>query len=209
MYVPEHFAETSLKALHDHIGRFGFATLVSDLEGAPFATHLPLLLDRERGPQGTLLGHMARPNPQWQGFDGTRQVLAIFHGPHAYVSPSWYPVERAVPTWNYAVVHAYGVPRLVEEPGKVRDMMEELVAVYEAGRDEPWTMDRPGERYIEGMLEGIAAFEIPIDRIEGKFKLNQNHPEANRAGAIAGLRSEGRAESHAVADMMEAAGKSG
>lgn len=203
MYVPEHFAENSVEALHRHIGRFGFATLVSDVGGAPFAAHLPLLLDPACGPHGTLLGHMARPNPQWQGFDGTRPALAIFHGPHAYVSPSWYPAERAVPTWNYTVVHAYGAPRLVEDAAIVRRMMEDLVAANEAGRENPWSMDRPGARYIDGMLKGIAAFEIPVDRIEGKFKLNQNHPEPNRAGAIAGLRAEGYEDATAIADMME------
>lgn len=209
MYVPEHFSVSETDVLHRHIRDFGFATLISTVADAPFATHLPLVLDATRGPHGTLLGHMARPNPQWQGFDGAQEVLAIFHGPHAYVSPSWYPAENAVPTWNYAVVHVYGTARLIEDPETVRAMMEGLVSDFEAGRPAPWSMDLPRPKFIEGMLKGIAAFEIPISRIEGKFKLNQNHPEANRTGAIAGLREESHPDAALIADMMEAALKSG
>lgn len=204
MYIPEPFAVTDRAVLFDLIEREPFGVLVSMADGAPVASHIPFVLDRAAGPNGTLKAHLARGNPQWRGFDGTAQALAIFMGPHAYLSPGWYdPKNNAVPTWNYAVVHAYGSPRLIEDMGVVRAQQEELVDRFEHRRASPWRLDSQPERYIEGMLKGIAAFEIPIDRLEGKFKLSQNHPKGNRIGAIAGLRNEaGDPMSRAIAELM-------
>jgi len=123
MYLPKPFREDDPARLHALIRAHGFATLISERDGEPFASHLPLLLDAERGPRGTLLGHMARANPQWRSFDQGRAALAIFHGPHCYVSPSWYANAPAVPTWNYAAVHAYGRPRVLEDGGEVRALL--------------------------------------------------------------------------------------
>lgn len=206
MYIPEPFAETDRETLFDLIEAHAFGLLVTAEDGVPVASHIPFVLDRAAGEHGTLQAHLARANPQWRGFDGETQVLCVFSGPHAYVSPGWYdPANPAVPTWNYAVVHAYGVPRIVEDPALVRAQQEALVARFEAGRPEPWTMASQRPDYIAGMLKGIVAFEIPVTRLEGKFKLNQNHPEGNRRGAIHGLRSEaGDPDGLAVAALMAA-----
>src|SRR5260370_40830619 len=115
MYIPKAFREDDIKTLHTFMREYSFATLVTQQEGMPFASHLPFLLDREQGPYGTLLAHMARANPQWRDFDGTQEALVIFQGPHAYISPSWYQASLSVPTWNYAVAHAYGQPRIIED----------------------------------------------------------------------------------------------
>jgi transcriptional regulator len=206
MYVPEPFAETDRDTLFDLIEANAFGLLVTVEDGVPVASHIPLILDRAGGEHGTLLAHVGRANPQWRGFDGKTEVLSVFQGPHAYISPGWYdPANPAVPTWNYAVVHAYGVPRIVEDPAHVRAQQEALVARFEAGRDEPWSLDSQKADYVEGMLKGIVAFEIPVARLEGKFKLNQNHPEGNRRGAIRGLRAEaGDPDSLAIAALMAA-----
>jgi len=208
MYVPKPFAETDRDTLFDLIEAHSFGLLVTAEDGVPVASHIPFVLDRAAGEFGTLQAHVARANPQWRAFDGEREVLCVFSGPHAYISPGWYdPANSAVPTWNYAVVHAYGVPRIVEDIAHVRGQQEALVARFEAGRAEPWSMASQSPSYIEGMLKGIVAFEIPVARLEGKFKLNQNHPEGNRRGAIRGLRAEaGDPDSLAIAALMAARG---
>lgn len=193
MYIPPHFRVEDRDALFDFIDGHGFATLVStDAAGVPFATHLPLLLDRAAG---VLLGHVAKGNPQWEMFAG-RESLAIFHGPHAYVSPTWYAVHPAVPTWNYAVVHVYGVPRLLT-PEQTGEVVDRLTRKYEDGRATPWTGEMPAD-YRRGMLAGIVGFEMPLTRVEGKFKLGQNRSAADRAGTVAGLRADG-SEAEALA----------
>jgi len=204
MYVPRHFAETEQGRLHALVRAHGFATLVSVLDGEPFATHVPLLLDAERGPAGTLFGHVARSNPHWRGFDGRAPALAIFHGPHAYVSPRWYRAGDQVPTWNYVVVHASGAPRVVEEPAAVRALLGRMAAQYEAGAATPWDPAGLPERVADGLQRAIVAFELPIERLEGKRKLSQNKAPADRAGVVAGLRAAGDPASVAVAVEMEA-----
>lgn len=172
MYIPKSFHEQDESALLALIDEHGFATLVTAENNIPFATHLPLLAERD--PEGRLLlqGHVARANPQWRAFAQQGEVLAIFTGPHAYISPSVYK-GPGVPTWNYAVVHAYGTPRIVEEPAKVLRSLRRLTDKYEAGRDNPWTMD-DAEAVVNQLLSGIVAFEISVTRLEGKFKLSQN-----------------------------------
>lgn len=205
MWVPKAFAETDRGRLFDLVRSNSFGLLVTMRDGAPEASHLPFLLDDDRGENGTLIAHMARANGQWRSFDGITEALAIFQGPHAYVSPRWYdPTVNSVPTWNYAAVHAYGIPALVEDPARVRAILERLIETHEAGEAAPWRMDSRPEDYLEGMMRGVAAFEIPIKRLEGKFKLNQNHPEGNRRGAIAGLRGTDDPLSHAIAELMAA-----
>lgn len=175
MYIPPDFQVTDEALLHDLIERFGFATLVTVGDGRLLATHLPLLVDRAAGDHGTLIGHMARANDQWEGFARGGEALAIFQGPHGYVSPSWYQTQPSVPTWNYMVVHAHGAPRVIEGEAQTREVLRRLVAKYEASFDEPWPMDLP-EPYLKSMIQGIVAFEILLTRLEGKFKLNQNRP---------------------------------
>ncbi|HUT49525.1 MAG TPA: FMN-binding negative transcriptional regulator [Alphaproteobacteria bacterium] len=204
MYIPKPFAETDRARLFELIEAHAFGLLMSVEDGLPVGSHIPFVLDRASGENGTLQGHLARANPQWHGFDGRTEVLCVFQGPHAYVSPGWYdPANPAVPTWNYAAIHAYGVPRIIDDPAHLRAQQEALVARFEAGRADPWSLASQREDYIEGMLKGIVAFEIPLARLEGKFKLSQNQPEANRRGAIRGLRKEaGDPDSRAVAALM-------
>ena len=203
MYVPTSFAENDLETLQELMRRDAFATLVSTQDGVPVASHIPFALDARRGAYGTLLGHVARANPQWRSFGGG-EALVIFQGPHAYVSPTWYAGGDNVPTWNYAVVHAYGLPRLIEDPAAARAVIELLVAAYEGGRRRPWTTATPPASFVERLLGAIVVFEIPIERLQGKFKLSQNKTEADRAGVIAGLRAEGDAATRALAELMAA-----
>lgn len=203
MYVPNHFAETDVARLRALMREHAFATVFAMLDGAPFATHVPLLLDAERGPLGTLVGHVARANPHARAFDGATPLLAIFHGPHAYVSPRWYQTAPAVPTWNYVAVHATGRARVLDDAAQVRALLARTAALYEAGADAPWTTEAASE-HVEKRLRGIVAFEMPIETLEGKRKLSQNTTPADRAGVIAALRAQGDAASLSVAREMEA-----
>ena len=200
MYIPAAFAEPDPATLRDFIRRHGFAALVTHGEGGLVASHLPLLLDADAGPQGVLLGHMARANPQWRSVAG--QALAIFHGPHAYISPAWYEGRGTVPTWNYAAVHAYGDIHLVEDEGGLLDILRRSVAAYEGPRPEPWTFDE-SEPHVEGLLRAIVGFRIEITRLEGKWKLSQNHPEERRRKVIRALAARADDDSRAIAGMME------
>lgn len=201
MYIPRTFEVTDTLTLHTFMERHSFATLISSAAGEPFATHLPLLLDREVPPHGRLIGHMARPNPQWKSAGGSR-VMAIFHGPHAYITPTWYESNETVPTWNYATVHAYGVMTLIDDVSRLREIVERTVNIYEGSMPKPWSMSEANPAYIDTMLKGIVGFEIPIDRLEGKWKLNQNHPLERREKVIRGLEATGRPEDAAVAQFM-------
>ena len=202
MYIPQGLEVEDLPTLHDFMTRNSFATLVGMLDGAPFATHLPLLVDPERGPKGTIVGHVARANPHGKLFDGRSAALAIFTGPHAYVSPTWYNHPNVVPTWLYTAVHAYGTPRAIEDADALRILLERMVETYERGFARPWKLSSQAEKYLESMRRGIIAFEMPIERIEGKFKLNQTKSEADRRGTIAGLQSTDDLMAQEVAELM-------
>jgi transcriptional regulator len=190
MYVPDAFAERNLDVLHGWLGRFPFALLVTAAGGEFAATHLPLWLDAGAGPQGTLYGHVARSNPHWRAFDGATRALAVFSGPHAYVSPRWY--ERpSVPTWNYVAVHAEGAPRRIDDAGQVQRLLERLTDVYEgAGGFGELPQDM-----VARLARGVVAFALPIEHLTGKAKLSQNKSAADRAGVITGL--EGQGDPHA------------
>ncbi|MEE8507151.1 MAG: FMN-binding negative transcriptional regulator [Kiloniellales bacterium] len=206
MYVPEVFAVVDEAYAREVIDGHGFALLVTAADGPPQASHLPFLLAPEHGPKGTLVAHMVRANPQWRGLERLSaeggEALVIFQGPHAYVSPNWYAGEQAVPTWNYLAVHAYGIPRLIEDSVRVRAVIERLVDRHEAGRAAPWRIDSQEKPYVAAMLRGIVAFEIPIARLEAKAKLNQNKGPQDRAGVVAGLREIGDPQAAALADIM-------
>jgi transcriptional regulator len=180
---------------------YSFAMLCSSTNGELEASHLPLLLDRNVAPHGRLVGHMARPNGQWKRAAGL-QVMAIFSGPHAYVSPTWYESNETVPTWNYAVVHAYGILRLVEDESRLREIVRRTVDVYERSMPRPWSMDVVPSQHLNKLLLGIVGFEFDIDRIEGKWKLNQNHSVERREKVIRALGVTGRPDDVAVAEMM-------
>jgi transcriptional regulator len=204
MYVPKPFAETDVARLHALVRAYPFATLVSVAAGVPFATHLPLLLDAERGPLGTLVGHVAGPNPHAAAFDERTQALAIFHGPHAYVSPRWYAGGPGVPTWNYVAVHALGRPRRIGDPARVRELLARTAGVFEAGAKEAWSLDAVPEKWAAGLARRIVAFEIPLEELQGKRKLSQNKSAEDRAGIVAALRAAGDDDAVAVAEQMEA-----
>jgi transcriptional regulator len=201
MYIPPAFNQTDLATLHGFIQRHSFAVLCSTGDdGVPFVSHVPLLLDRDAAPLGVLIGHVARANPQWRHADG-RPVLAVFSGPHVYVSPAWYRSQDVVPTWNYAAVHAVGILRVVEDPDTLLSIVRDMVTFFESGRPEPWQI---GDRndYLDRMLRGIVGFRIEISHIEGKWKLSQNHPEERRERVIGALRARGGEDATAIADMM-------
>jgi transcriptional regulator len=199
MYVPAAFKVEDRSVLYDFLERFSFATLITTVESVPFASHLPLLLDRDRH---VLLGHLARANPHWRSFDGTHEGLALFAGPHAYVSPSWYAVTPAVPTWNYAAVHVYGAPQRFDDPDQLRGLLARLVKRHEAGNAQPWQYDLP-EDYRQRMERAVVGIEVPITRIEGKFKLGQNRSVEDRRGMLARLKA-GDADAQALAAFIEA-----
>jgi transcriptional regulator len=200
MYLPKHFAETDPGRLHAAIEAYSFATLVSGADGDLVASQLPLLLDRDEGSRGTIVGHMARANQQWRMAAG-KSVLAIFAGPHAYVSPAWYEAQEVVPTWNYVSVHVYGTLTPIEEPHELAQIVARTVRQYESGRENPWQLDERAE-YIERLLPQIVGFRIPIERLEGKWKLNQNHPPARRQKVAAALALSPREDDRAIAALM-------
>jgi transcriptional regulator len=200
LYLPELFAERNVAALHTFLDDNAFATLISPDPLDPHITHLPLLLDRSSGSSGTLLGHVARANPHWRRLEEQPEVLALFHGPHAYVSPSWYAEHPSVPTWNYAVVHVHGNARLMQEPGDLEALVRRLVERYENPRPQPWRMDLPAD-YQAGMLKGIVGFAIEITAITGKFKLSQNRPAGDRERVSAALAASSAADQD-VAKLM-------
>lgn len=156
----------------------------------------------------TLHGFMARANPQRRGFGEEALALAIFQGPHAYISPSWYDSKQVVPTWNYAAVHAYGAPRIIEDHDATLAVLERLVAENESAMAEPWRIDSQTDAFRDAQMRGITAFEIPITRLEGKYKLAQNKPEADRLGTATALRETGDAHALELARMMEACDES-
>ncbi len=203
MYVPPAFTQSDFAARHGLIEANAFGTLVSSSAeaAAPMATHLPFLLDRARGPNGTLIGHMARANPHRELLGA--EALVIFQGPHAYVSPSWYADAPAVPTWNYIAVHAYGTPEIIDDPVDVRGVLARLIEVHEAASSAPWKIDSLPSDFIDGMVRGIVAFEIPIARLDGKWKLSQNRSAADRNGVIRALHAQGDPLSFGVAAEMK------
>lgn len=203
MYVPAHFRESNLATLLDVIEQFSFGLLVSQVDGIPFASHLPLLVDRQSGPHGALVGHMARANPQWQSAAG--EVLAVFSGPHAYISPTWYEAENVVPTWNYVAVHAYGTFQLIDDRQAVLDIVRNYVDYYERSMPNPWKVGETNE-FLNKMASAIVGFRIEITRLEGKFKLNQNHPAERRAKVVHALEQRADENSQAIAALIAECG---
>jgi transcriptional regulator len=202
MYIPAAFAETDLTRLHDFMEQLSFGLLVSQVDGLPFASRLPFLLERTTGPNGTLIGHMARANPQWRDASG-QSALAIFTEPHVYVSPALYEDEQVVPTWNYVAVHAYGRVEIVEEESARLENVREMVRVYEQAMTQPWSFNDSGT-FVERMLGQIVGFRIEIEKIQGKWKLNQNHSIDRRRKVIRALDERGEENAEAIVAMMRA-----
>lgn len=189
MYVPEPFIVADQAVAAEVMRRYSFALLVTAPGGVPRATHLPFIYEPTPGPHGTLLAHMARANPQWRDFAGPAaggEALVIFQGPHSYISPAWYGAGPPnVPTWNYVAVHAYGLPRVIEDAAEVRALLERLVTVQEESLSPRWSTAGLTEKYLAGMQRGLVAFDIPVSRLEAKAKLSQNKPAAQLAAAMA------------------------
>jgi len=196
LYLPPAFREDRIDAIHEAIARSGIATLVTLTADGLIASHVPMLLDPEPGPYGTLLGHLARPNPQAKGALSGVEALAIFQGLDAYITPSWYETKRrtgkVVPTWNYETVHAYGPISFFNDPERLRAIVTRLTDRQEAARAQPWAVTDAPEDFVQMMLKGITGFVIPITRLEGKRKLSQNRPAEDVAGVVAGLNADSR-----------------
>jgi len=207
MYIPKHFDEPQVGVLHALMRARPLATLVTQSPDGLNANHIPLLLSDEPAPLGALRGHVARANALWRDVVHDMEVLAVFQGPDAYISPSWYPTKRehgkAVPTWNYAVAHAYGSLRMVDDAAWLRAHLEALTSHHEAAMPAPWHVsDAPGD-YIEKMMAAVVGIEINITRLLGKWKVSQNQPAQNQAGVIAGLRARADAPSLAMAELIK------
>jgi transcriptional regulator len=198
MYNPPHFRETELSRIHDFIETFNFGILFSGGE----ASHLPFLLDRAAGERGVLYAHVARANRQWEAVRAAGEVLVVFPGPDAYISPIHYRDTLPVPTWNYVAAHAYGRARVIEEPDAIRAILERMVAFEEARNGTDWRTDAIPSDTMPQLLRQIVAFEIPIARLEGKWKLGQNRDAVNRRLAAEGLLATERPRAVEVGRLM-------
>ncbi|MBV9015575.1 MAG: FMN-binding negative transcriptional regulator [Alphaproteobacteria bacterium] len=201
VYLPPHFTETREDVLFAHIERHDFGLLVTQGAAGLIASQIPFLAEQRNG-KLYLQAHIARVNPQAADLDDSEEALAIFSGPHAYISPSWYETAPAVPTWNYASVHAYGAARRIDDPLWLQDLVRRLSERHEAREPQPWDMQGLPEPYVQSMLKGIVGIEIAVSRLEGKFKLSQNRPAGDRPRIIAALEQRDDPESHGVARLM-------
>jgi transcriptional regulator len=211
MYVPAHFKEDRIPVLHDAIRQYGFGTLVTSSDAGLEASHLPLLLDPEPAPLGTVLGHLARANPQWQRVKPEIEALAIFLGPDAYITPSWYETKRqtgkVVPTWNYLAIHAYGTLSFFDDADELRAHVSKMTDTHEASRGAPWAVTDAPADFVDGMLKAIVGFRLRIRRLEGKWKMSQNRPRQDVPGVIDGLsREPGEAQAE-VAEIVASRAK--
>ena len=206
MYVPKLLEETDPDVLHGLIRTHPLGMWVTEANGELVANHIPFLLDADRGRHGTLVAHVARANPVWESFSTTVQSLVVFRGAETYITPSWYPSKqahgRAVPTWNYAVVHASGMPKAITDRDWLLSFVSRLTDAQEASRAHPWKVaDAPAE-YIDRLLANIVGIEIPIERIVGKWKANQTSPPADKLGVIEGLLDRGDAQAQEMASLV-------
>jgi transcriptional regulator len=201
MYIPAAFAICDPAKLTDFMSQNSFALLVSHDGKASFASHLPFLYHAQEGTQGTLLSHMARANRHWQLFTPDEEVLVIFQGPHAYISPSWYVSDVAVPTWNYATVHAYGKVSLLKTDAELDAVLDETVRKHESGFTQPWNLQLPDDMRAK-LRQAIVGFKIEVTRLEGKFKLGQNRSKEDQEKMVASLAAQPGAESRTLADFI-------
>lgn len=201
MYIPASFLEDDRQRLQDFIERHSFGILVSQSNGSPFATHLPFLLERDAGPYGSLIGHTARANPQCVAAAG-QSVLAIFSGPHAYISPTWYESENVVPTWNYAAVHATGKLQVIDDEATLLNLVERMTRFYEQTMPRPWTFDG-STTFAQRLASQIIGFRIEIEALEGKWKMSQNQPVERQHKVIQALEQKSNSDAQAVAQIMK------
>ena len=209
MYVRQDHRFEDVDAQFSLIEEHALGAWVLQGEDDLVANHIPFLLDRTRGPHGTLVGHVARANPVWKSLAAGSPSLVIFQGPHSYITPNWYPGKaehgKVVPTWDYAVVHAHGVARAVEDRDWMMDMLERLTNAQEASQPAPWRVGDAPADYIDKLLRAIVGIEIPIERLQGKLKASQDEAVRDRIGAVEGLRGLLRPKADAMADLVMAA----
>jgi transcriptional regulator len=196
MYIPKLYAETDIAKLQTFMQENNFAILFSSRDNQPMASHLPFMLDTTRGEYGTLIAHFAKANPHWQQLDAETEVLVVFQGAHSYISPSWYTPPTVVPTWNYATVHAYGKPTLIHDTEQLETMVKDLVQQHDH-------LPHLDEQFPHNLLQAIVGMEIPITRLEGKFKFNQNRSIADQQAVVDALSQSDDTMHHAVADIMQ------
>jgi transcriptional regulator len=205
MYVPPAFREDDIAAILATIDEARLSHLVTATEQGLVATPLPMFLVRDEGPQGTLYGHVARANPQWK-LAPTGEAMALFLGPHAYITPNWYAAKqethRVVPTWNYVAVHAYGPVEFFEDADRLRDIVTRLTNLHERDSATPWSVNDAPEQFVAAQLRAIVGLKLPITRIEGKRKMSQNRSAEDRAGVVAGLSDSERASDREVAKLI-------
>jgi transcriptional regulator len=206
MYQPPHHREDRLDVQQALIRAHPLGMLVTLSSAGLIANPLPFILDDTVAPFGLLRAHLARANPQWRDIDRSIDALVIFQGAERYITPSWYPTKqetgKVVPTWNFVIVQASGPMRVIEEREWLAAQIDALTAQQEGGRAQPWSVKDAPERFVEAQLKGIVGIEIPIARIEGKWKVSQNRPEADRHGVVAGLRASGEETDRAMADLV-------
>jgi transcriptional regulator len=206
MYVPKIFEERRPEILHSLIREHPLGTLVVMTANGLEANHLPFEIDAEPAPHGTLHGHVARANPVWREFDSGVEALVVFNGPQSYVSPEWYPTKqesgKAVPTWNYVVVHARGTLHAIDDPVRARAHLEQLTAHHEAGRPHPWKITDAPADYVAQMLKQVVPIEIRLTQLFGKWKVNQNRAERDRSGVVQGLLREPAMGAREMADIV-------
>lgn len=207
MYLPKHFEERNVEVLHALIRSHPLGTWVTQCEATLSVNHIPFLVESNEGKYGRLIGHVARANPIWKTFSRTIESVVIFQGPQGYITPSWYPSKRAhgkaVPTWNYAVAHAFGVPRAIEDLEWLHEHVKNLSDLQESDRPVPWKISDAPRAYIETMLKAIVGIEIPLSTVIGKWKMSQNKTSEDRLGTIEGLRARGDAMSQDMAALVE------
>lgn len=202
MYTPSSFKENRTEILFDLIRQNNFGILITQNEGIPEATHIPFMIDPERGGQGVLITHMARANKHWRSWDDETVAMVIFQGPHSYISPSWYENKVTVPTWNYAAVHITGKPVVIHKKKKLRKIVTDLVHFHEAQVETDWSLDQ-AESIMETHLKAIVGIEIPIEKIEGKMKFNQNRSAEDQQGVVDHLSKSGDPAQRKVAGIMK------
>jgi transcriptional regulator len=206
MYVPAHFEETRVEVMHELMRAHPFATLVTLASSGLEANHIPLELHPDPAPFGTLRGHIARANPLWRELSSDANALVIFQGANRYISPAWYATKeetgKVVPTWNYAVVHAHGPLKVIEDRDWLRQLVGRLTDHHESSRSKPWSVSDAPEEYIEKTLESIVGLEMPIARLVGKWKVSQNRPAKDQSGVIENLLKEDDESSKAMADLV-------
>ncbi len=203
MYTPPFFGKEDTAALHAAMAGAGLAPLITTgLE----ASHVPMLLDADAGPNGTLYGHLARANRQWERASPSELALAVFLGPDSYVSPGWYPSKaqtgKVVPTWNYVAIHAHGPVRFFDGASALHGLVSKLTARHENGRDQPWNVDDAPADFTQAQLKAIVGFALSIERLEGKWKMSQNRSAADRAGVVSALTETGDSNDKVVADLI-------